>query len=126
MPLSHTPRLATRVLSNPSCLLAGLCLPRTRGPLRRTWPRRGVWPALLLSWNVSRTTQPVQSFLAMQAGEKKRSMYEDVTSVDGCCGLQLGGSSTVVFAFALVFGLVGAFGGGFLARCHVDASPNER
>lgn len=48
-------------------------------------------------------------------------MYQDVTSIDSCCGLQLRGSRIVVFAggaFAFVFGLVATFSCGFLARCH--------
>lgn len=50
-------------------------------------------------------------------------MYQDVTSIDGRSGLELRASRIIVFAggsFALVFGLVAAFGCGFLAWCHVE------
>ena len=50
-------------------------------------------------------------------------MYQDVTSVDSGCGLQLRGSRIVVFSggtFAFVLRLVVAFGCGFLAGCHVE------
>ena len=53
--------------------------------------------------------------------EEKGRMYQDVTSVDSGCGLQLRGSRIVIFGggtFAFVFRLIVAFGCGFLAGCH--------
>lgn len=52
-------------------------------------------------------------------------MYQDVPGIDSCCGFQLRGSCIVVFAggsFAFVFGLVAAFGCGFLVRRHAEIS----
>lgn len=48
-------------------------------------------------------------------------MYQDVTSIDGGSCLELRASCIFVFAggaFAFVFGLVAAFGCGFLVGCH--------
>lgn len=63
----------------------------------------------------------------MQIGYERR-LYQDVTGIDCCGGLLFRGSRVVVFAggaFALVFGLVAAFGCWFLVGCHVEFSAER-